>query len=572
MQLRALFGVVILLFVASSILILRQLQIPNSGALPHARREHLPELCPPSWQNHCPKPTLPTRPGRKLSSSWWLEPNAEAFRRSHFTSVPLLDRVMLIPSEKLVICGVEKNAITQLIQVACALMDKPFNYFNCAHSPTSTAQLVSYLEDSEWNKVVVTRDPLERFVSGYRSKCLMGDNDGIVHREQALNLTRSDTSMLRVALALYEEFPLNPHWRPQHYFCGGTVGTHFHHYTHVPMENISLGLTAFLRSAVSTAAFGRAEKVIKPPTDSHRTNAREQTHLVHQETSRMIKSVYGCDYELFRTAAITIATPEKQPLQAERSLNATHELAAMAKCVAVNRSALMGSELMAIDPATANICKDWCTAKARRRQHTAEGWDVKCSWKACAQCQQCAISCVSCDLVPCGHCQEGCPYSTCTDKGPPDKPGALHRNLCRTGIDGVLNSGEFPTQCRPQHHLYPACLVAEALTNNEPPLFNSYHCEINVSSTQHVTALLCNMHRQQQHQQVAERQQPTPTKHTKGGGVVVLTFKVARTGSTFFTDVITQAIKSTNQMATQIWEPFSNRKCYHRLPGEVEEE
>ena len=134
----------------------------------------------------------------------------------------------------------------------------------------------------------------------------------------------------------------------------------------------------------------------------------------------------------------------------------------------------------------------------------------------------------------------------------------------------ILSEGTNSTMM--PHHLYPACLVAEALTNNEPPLFNSYHCEINVSSTQHVTALLCNMHRQQQHQQVAERQQPTPTKHTKGGGVVVLTFKVARTGSTFFTDVITQAIKSTNQMATQIWEPFSNRKCYHRLPGEVEEE
>merc|ERR1740130_1273675 len=58
------------------------------------------------------------------------------------------------------------------------------------------------------------------------------------------------------------------------------------------------------------------------------------------------------------------------------------------------------------------------------------------------------IPCASCDLVPCGYCQAGCPFSTCTDEGQVDKVGATSRNGCAT-VDGVKNSGQTPTQCRP---------------------------------------------------------------------------------------------------------------------------
>merc|ERR1712166_1419195 len=42
------------------------------------------------------------------------------------------------------------------------------------------------------------------------------------------------------------------------------------------------------------------------------------------------------------------------------------------------------------------------------------------------------IPCASCDLVPCGYCQAGCPFSTCTDEGQVDKVGATSRNGCAT--------------------------------------------------------------------------------------------------------------------------------------------
>ena len=55
--------------------------------------------------------------------------------------------------------------------------------------------------------------------------------------------------------------------------------------------------------------------------------------------------------------------------------------------------------------------------------------------------------CASCDLVPCGYCQEGCPFSACRYDGATDKPGATDRNGC-SKIDGVLNAGQTPPNCR----------------------------------------------------------------------------------------------------------------------------
>eukprot|EP00751_Fragilariopsis_kerguelensis_P048309 CAMPEP_0171042284 /NCGR_PEP_ID=MMETSP0736-20130129/46206_1 /TAXON_ID=186038 /ORGANISM="Fragilariopsis kerguelensis, Strain L26-C5" /LENGTH=541 /DNA_ID=CAMNT_0011490821 /DNA_START=15 /DNA_END=1642 /DNA_ORIENTATION=+ len=135
-----------------------------------------------------------------------------------------------------------------------------------------------------------------------------------------------------------------------------------------------------------------------------------------------------------------------------------------------------------------------------------------------------------------------------------------------------------------------ACLIAKTLTNKTPPILSqSYGVGLKFDATQHAMTILCHLHRQQQHQQqhqpVAVQQQqqslptPTPTtNHTRGagagGGVVVLTFKVARTGSTYFTDVINKAIQSTvtHQRVTTIWEPFCSTTCYHKQSRAREEE
>merc|ERR1711865_1265207 len=55
--------------------------------------------------------------------------------------------------------------------------------------------------------------------------------------------------------------------------------------------------------------------------------------------------------------------------------------------------------------------------------------------------------CATCDLVPCGFCQEGCLPSSCTSKYDVIKNGKLSRNDCSD--DGVPNRGEVPPNCRP---------------------------------------------------------------------------------------------------------------------------
>jgi len=53
--------------------------------------------------------------------------------------------------------------------------------------------------------------------------------------------------------------------------------------------------------------------------------------------------------------------------------------------------------------------------------------------------------CPTCNEVPCGYCQQGCPGSPCTYESSIDKAGSLDRNWCAND-----NFGHFPPTCRKQ--------------------------------------------------------------------------------------------------------------------------
>merc|ERR1712195_32520 len=46
--------------------------------------------------------------------------------------------------------------------------------------------------------------------------------------------------------------------------------------------------------------------------------------------------------------------------------------------------------------------------------------------------------CASCDQVPCGFCQDGCPGSDCTADYPMDKPDSTSRNWCANNNAGLV--------------------------------------------------------------------------------------------------------------------------------------
>ena len=76
-------------------------------------------------------------------------------------------------------------------------------------------------------KVIVYRNPLERFLSAYRSKstkCLLGDaHDGRTHCHKVFRLEDENVSLVNVAYRLRTFGRHNPHWAPQSDFCGNTT-------------------------------------------------------------------------------------------------------------------------------------------------------------------------------------------------------------------------------------------------------------------------------------------------------------------------------------------------------------
>merc|ERR1711865_420743 len=71
--------------------------------------------------------------------------------------------------------------------------------------------------------------------------------------------------------------------------------------------------------------------------------------------------------------------------------------------------------------------------------------------------------CATCDLVPCGFCQEGCLPSSCTTKYDVIKNGKLSRNTCSDG-----NRGEVPPNCRPGSPTPPPIAAPTSTPTLEP--------------------------------------------------------------------------------------------------------
>ena len=84
------------------------------------------------------------------------------------------DRVIVLPSAKVLLCTAEKNGLTEINKLAATVMGQPHRWFQFspAHQGLDFATFQQYLRDSSWRKAVFYRDPMERFLSAYLSKCL----------------------------------------------------------------------------------------------------------------------------------------------------------------------------------------------------------------------------------------------------------------------------------------------------------------------------------------------------------------------------------------------------------------
>jgi hypothetical protein len=139
-----------------------------------------------------------------------------------------LNEVLVVPELKLVFCFIPKNACTQFNRLINALngisdgemcTDQDPNYKSTMRNFTA-ADLEDALNDPTWTKAVFLRDPLERLVSAFRSKCEEprecggGDCPLPAFEEHA-----KFRAFMEVADSL--EFMSNAHFLPQSSLCGG---------------------------------------------------------------------------------------------------------------------------------------------------------------------------------------------------------------------------------------------------------------------------------------------------------------------------------------------------------------
>mmetsp|Transcript_37686 Transcript_37686/g.70478 ORF Transcript_37686/g.70478 Transcript_37686/m.70478 type:complete len:1243 (+) Transcript_37686:108-3836(+) len=152
----------------------------------------------------------------------------------------LLDRFFIVPEHKLLFCYMEKVACTNFNSLFAQLRRHYNDSFIATHGSFGWFQSVPYLEgysirnlehimeDPSWHKALFYRDPVERFVSAYRSKCEHVDKDGAFVCNRAFGDKNASFKKAVERISRLDErsdfdpdYTMNVHFQRQMSFCGG---------------------------------------------------------------------------------------------------------------------------------------------------------------------------------------------------------------------------------------------------------------------------------------------------------------------------------------------------------------
>lgn len=239
----------------------------------------------------------------------------------------------MLPQQKIAFCNIDKNAGQTLENVSAVAVGHKFKQFQFAPVRTGfgkgyTGFTRTLLTDSAWRFAVVYRDPLERFVSAYRSKCLTRDgrHEREIHCLHVFQLTPAQLSMEAVlSKMLNESDPAigDPHFESQSDHCDGSVGKHWQRYYRIPFAVVSEGVQQLFSGRVSAAAMERVRAAVLPSSRSTHSTKTIDSGNVTQSVRDMVRRFYKHDYELFGHLlgrAPRILAPDGQ----ERASEAVH--------------------------------------------------------------------------------------------------------------------------------------------------------------------------------------------------------------------------------------------------------
>ena len=196
-----------------------------------------------------------------------------------------LNRLAVVPNMFLIVCTIDKCAQTTQLELLRHLANqKPLrkgqNPFTL--SSKNREYLHQNLQNDSWKKMVVIRDPVERFVSAYKSKCLLADEDGHRHCSHEFKIPQQNMSIDIVIAHLEKKKSSNYHWSLQSETCGG-IHNYIHHFTIIPFHNLSMFCT-----------YLNCYQYLEKKYDKHTTNATK-SYLTTQQIQK-VKNIYKLDY------------------------------------------------------------------------------------------------------------------------------------------------------------------------------------------------------------------------------------------------------------------------------------
>ena len=243
----------------------------------------------------------------------------------------LFKRLIVLPGPKILLCVPEKDASTSVHAMAHVANGKrpgkklPADEFWWGLTPhranMSAKDIRNALQSTSWRSAVVWRDPVERFLSAYVSKCLSGDHDGPRHCQRYLGFRNdSKPTIADVISALKERHePVcdwDAHWAPQACFCGGLGSDFAELYSHrIHVSTLQSGISQLLEHRVppprlrdalaelSNGTVSPLEKQQRRPSFSAPTTEL-RLELGHRVVQRELRDMYARDYYVLDAARL----------------------------------------------------------------------------------------------------------------------------------------------------------------------------------------------------------------------------------------------------------------------------
>ena len=255
------------------------------------------------------------------------------------------ENLLLAPEHKVAICAIQKNGWSIMsplmgLMNSINLTHRPRPFTICAYHNRNcpaafgrewrnTSHLKGIFDDPGWRTAVVLREPMERYISGYNSKCnhsIATDRGGPKTCEHLLHIAGPDVHLDSVAhqLTAPQIWPRgisDPHWAPQHTFCGSLTNNSLRRYTSViPYRDIRGGLAAVLAGRMppdhgvrtqlgkmlgvdwvdNGTAFTRKNSPPPPPSKgrTHIFHSESMVCQLSRESRALLAKAYWADYEL----------------------------------------------------------------------------------------------------------------------------------------------------------------------------------------------------------------------------------------------------------------------------------